>query len=194
MVPLPEAYHQVISLLRTYSGSDVWPPAIPELEFIQLTRNHAEFAEKLRKLGLESAAKLVAANARYVGLRWMGLGRKHLADAHEGLQSDSDRAAFSRAYYAAYNASKCVRYLVKGNVSLKGDDHGEASELPDDFPEVDQWSQVITSLYEHRLRADYDHWRATGSEMSLSAAEAVDLAGEFLDAADGYIIQRFEAQ
>jgi hypothetical protein len=78
--------------------------------------------------------------------------------------------------HAAYNASKSVRYIVNGRVSLKGDDHGEASELPDDFPDVDRWSEAITRLYEHRLRADYDNWRTTTSEMSLSASDAVDLA------------------
>lgn len=176
------------------SGSDVWPLAGTELEFIQITRNHAEFAEKLRKLGLVNAANLVNANARYVGLRWMALGREHLDAAQCELRFGSERSAFSRAYYAAYNASKCVRYIVTGSVSLKGDDHGEASELPDDFPDVDQWSETITRLYEHRLRADYDNWRSTASEMTLRAQDAVDLACRFVEATNDYLIERFEAE
>ncbi len=62
------------------------------------------------------------------------------------------RAAYSRAYYAAYNASKAIRYHVNGVVSLKGDDHQAAPELPGDFPDLDQWSQLVAALYEHRLR------------------------------------------
>jgi hypothetical protein len=97
LAPLPESYRQIIGLLRLVSGSDVWPPLASELEFIQLTKNHAEFAEKLRKLGLENAANLVSANARYVGLRWMALGRNHLHAAQQALQFNFDGAAFSRA-------------------------------------------------------------------------------------------------
>ena len=188
MPSLSEPYSRFIGLLRLKSGSDVWPPNGSELEFIQITRNHGEFADKLRKLGLEDAANLVSANARYVGLRWLALGRKHLADARQELKFGSDSAAFSRAYYAAYNASKSVRYIVTGRVSLKGDDHGEASELPDDFPAVDRWAEAITKLYEHRLRADYDNWRSTNSELTLSAREAVD------QAANDFLLQRFEAE
>ena len=194
MAPLADPYNRIIGLLRLVSGSDVWPPVSPELEFIQLTRNHAEFAEKLRRFGLEDAANVVSANARYVGLRWLALGRKHQDAARRELQSGSDRAALSRAYYAAYNASKSVRYIVAGSVSLKGDDHGEASDLPDDFPNVDRWSEAITRLYEHRLRADYDNWRSTTSEMTLSAREAVDLATGFLEAANDYLLKQFEAK
>jgi hypothetical protein len=72
-------------------------------------------------------------------------------------------------------------------VSLREDDHKKASELPDDFPEVEKWAADITSLREHRLRADYDNWGTTGSEHSLSAKDVVDLAEQFLSEAEQYL-------
>jgi uncharacterized protein (UPF0332 family) len=106
---------------------------------------------------------------------------EHLEDARQSLAANRARATFSRSYYAAYNASKAVRYIVNGLVSLKGDDHPKASsDLPDDFPNVDRWSEVVTNLYEHRLRADYDNWDTTAAEHILTAAASFSLASEFV--------------
>jgi len=104
------------------------------------------------------------------------------------------RSTFSRSYYAAYNASKAIRYIVDGAVSLKGDDHHKASsDLPDDFPDVDRWSGEVTKLYEHRLRADYDNWASTVGEHSLTAQQAMDLATEFVDRCRSYLSGRLGA-
>jgi hypothetical protein len=121
----------------------------------------------------------------------MELGQEHLVDAYAALQAGRNRAAFSRSYYAAYNASKCIRYIASGVVSLNGDDHRKASELPDDFPSVDRWSAVIPRLLEHREFADYDNWRFTASQHSLSSQQAYELAAEFLDVAKRYLHQKF---
>jgi hypothetical protein len=188
---ISEIYRRIILALRWTSGSEVCEPALSELEFLQVTRNHAEFSSKLRQLGLTQAADRIDANARYVSLRWLALGKEHVAEARAQVES-AGRGAYSKAYYAVYNTSKAVRYLVKGTVSLKGDDHGLASELPDDFPEVDRWAQTITNLYEHRLRADYDNWRETASENSLTPEGAVVVAEEFLQVANDYMIARLE--
>jgi hypothetical protein len=119
---------------------------------------------------------------------------EHLEDARCSLAAARARAAFSRSYYAAYNASKAIRYIVDGVVSLKGDDHHKASSgLPDDFPDVERWSQVVTDLYEHRLRADYDNWNSTAAENFLTAAQAFSLASEFVNQCRVYLSTRLGA-
>ncbi len=42
----------------------------------------------------------------------------------------------SRSYYAAYNVSRSVRYLVKGFVKFDAEDHRIVGDLPTDFPGV----------------------------------------------------------
>ncbi len=90
-----------------------------------------------------------------------------------------------------YNASKAVRYIVVGAVSLKGDDHQKAHDLPNDFPDVDQWSLRITRLYENRLRADYDNWNSTSAEYSMTTAEALSFADVFVSMTKTYLNTKF---
>jgi hypothetical protein len=155
-------------------------PPIDEREFLKLIRNHSEFCRGLRTLDLSGASADLTDHAHHVGLCWLQLASDHLEDAKAALASSRERSSYSRAYYAAYNASKTIRYVVDGTVSLKGDDHRRASELPDDFPEVEKWASTITNLYEHRLKADYDNWRSTRAELTLSPAETVGLAEQFI--------------
>lgn len=122
---------------------------------------------------------------------WIKLGDEHMADALAAQVAGRTRAAYSRAYYAAYNASKAVRYHVNGIVSLRGDDHQAAAELPDDFPDVDQWSKFIAGLYEHRLRADYDNWSNTASEHTLPPSDCITSAQRFLTECRQYLLQKF---
>jgi hypothetical protein len=164
---------------------------VAELEFIRLTRNHGEYCEKLRRLGEDVAADAIAASARYIALRWLELARDHLQDAKNAYTAGRDRSLYSRCYYAVYNASKCVRYLVDGAVSLKGDDHQAASELPDDFPDVDMWSSDIVKLYEHRLVFDYDNWRQDEAKRTLSRADAIVLTEKFLKCARNYLMSKY---
>ena len=99
---------------------------------------------------------------------------------------------YSRTYYAVYNASKAVRYLVNGDVSLKSDDHGLAAvKLPADLPNVAAWSEKVTVLYEHRLRADYDNWSDTISSNSISCNDAIVLANQFIDETRHYLNDKF---
>lgn len=160
-------------------------PPVPETDFLKLSGNHAELTRKLRQLTIPEGEVLEF--AQHLAERWFRLAEEHLADAAAALKSRSRRAAYSRSYYAAYNASKAVRYLVLGAVSLKGDDHGKAIDLPNDFPGQASWSQRITTLYENRLRADYDNWLSTDSEFSNSAKESVALAQDFLAEARAYL-------
>jgi hypothetical protein len=169
-------------------------PLIEERKFLDVTANHGKFCGILRSLGQISAADLIERNAHHVGLCWLKLGMEHLEDARIAVATARLRSAYSRSYYAAYNASKAVRYLVNGVVSLKGDDHYAASDLPDDFPDGDRWSTTITTLYEHRLRADYDNWLSTSANMSLSPTQALALADSFVAAARRYLGRRLGAQ
>lgn len=50
----------------------------------------------------------------------MGLARLHYADASAADPDMNSRTVYSRAYYAAYNASKAVRYVVRGSVTWEG--------------------------------------------------------------------------
>jgi hypothetical protein len=161
-------------------------PPVDELEFLKICRNHGELSANLATLGIPSQD--VLEYAKYVCECWFGLAEQHLAEAKKALAAGCARAVFSRAYYAAYNASKAARYIVRGTVSLKADDHGLASTaLPSDLPNVAQWAQEITLLYEHRLRADYDNWSATTNSNSLTPADTISKAGTFIDEVRMYI-------
>lgn len=162
-------------------------PPLEELDFIKLTQNHGKFCAALRVLGYKSTSQGIAEFAHHVGLCWLQLAIEHLQDAKAARSSGCNRSTYSRSYYAVYNASKAVRFLVTGSVSLNADDHKKASELPDDFPDVEKWANVIIGLYEHRLRADYDNWSSTASQHSMRIEEAVDLAEQFTNAAKQYL-------
>lgn len=122
---------------------------------------------------------------------WFKLSKEHLEEARGAAGAKCVRSVYSRSYYAAYNASKAVRYLVKGEVSLGADDHAKASKLPDDFPEVAKWTQLITTLYEHRLRADYDNWKNTSKEHAFNPADCLAHAEQFIVACGQYAKNKF---
>lgn len=112
------------------------------------TKNPAEFKEKLARLKLISDFAVLGAAVIEVVKSWLQLAREH-ADELAKLDPDQlSRAVYSRAYYAAYNASKAVRYRSLGIVSLHGDDHRKMSELSDSFPKVDTWARDLQVMYE----------------------------------------------
>ena len=158
--------------------------------------NHLEFGQRLRDLSLSLTGQLpdYEKQVRAVAISWLRLAIEHLAEAQRALGSRMPRAAYSRAYYAAYNASKAVRFMSIGRVSVHGDDHKKATELPADFPDHAKWSVDITSLYEHRLRADYDNWSNSVNENSLAAADSVQLAGRFLQDCQTYLSSTFQVR
>ena len=161
-------------------------PPVHELEFLRQSNNHLELDRKLALLGM--ANPVLQDYAQFVCRAWFGLGLAHLSEANALLVANCSRATYSRAYYAAYNASKAVRYIANGFVSLKGDDHGKASaDLPGDFPDLNKWASDITNLYAHRLRADYDNWSDTNQLFTLLPPAAVQLASDFLSVSKTYI-------
>jgi hypothetical protein len=168
-------------------------PPLHELELLKRWGNHGEFLRKLRDLGLTSDLHIFERHVKTVGLAWFSLGRLHLADARVLLAGGATRGTYSRAYYAAYNLSKSVRFLVCGYVSLKGDDHKQIGGLPDDFPNASQWASDLESLYEDRLRADYDNWMDTAVRYKRCPADCVDVASRFENEAATYLAAKLGA-
>lgn len=164
-------------------------PPVHELEFLKISKNHGELSNKLSQLGVPSPD--ILEYAKHVCMCWYKLSEDHLQDAKAALAAKAERAVFSRSYYAVYNASKSVRYVVEGFVSLNGDDHKRAGSLPDDFPDVVDWSASISSLYQHRLRADYENWADTAHKQTLPTEDAVTKAEKFMEVAKAYMQEKY---
>jgi hypothetical protein len=164
---------------------------VPELEFLKICQNHGEFSRKLRALQFPSSEATFDSYVHHVALCWFKLAKDHLVDARAALRATRRRAVYSRSYYAAYNASKCVRFIASGAVGLHGDDHRKASDLPDTFPDVAKWSQALTTLYENRLFADYDNWSTTNTNFSLTPRESFELAREFIRQSATFIESKY---
>jgi len=162
-----------------------------ERKLLKRIRNHAEFRSILVELSLARDLAAFDQHVERVTRCWFDLGREHLKDAEAAYHARRTRSVYSRAYYAVYNASKAVRYHVNGVVSLKGDDHKKASDLPGDFPDVAKWTARIPEMYEHRLRADYDNWRLTSQEHVLQPQDCLALAKQFLQECQQYIQTKF---
>lgn len=167
------------------------PPPIAETEFLARVRNFAEFRAHLSALGLTSDIALLDNYVAHVAACWFRLGEGHLAEAHACLAANLTRATYSRAYYAAYNASKSIRFMTKGWVSLRGDDHKAAPDLPADLPNAAHWGSSITLLYENRLRADYDNWAPGNVTSTMTASDAVSQATVFVGECRTYLNTKY---
>jgi sulfur relay (sulfurtransferase) DsrC/TusE family protein len=149
--------------------------------------NHAEFKQKLTKLKLTNDFATFDAAVVDVVASWFKLAKEHSVEMAKLDVDQLPRAAYSRAYYAAYNASKAVRYMSRGVVSLHGDDHRKIADLPDTFPNVNMWARELQVMYQHRLRADYDNWTQTPSEHTLKPRECTELARKFLETCETFL-------
>lgn len=150
-------------------------------------KNHAEFRVKLTRLKLTSDLAILDNSVLDVVKGWFGLAREHDRELAGMDAGNAPRAVYSRSYYAAYNASKAVRYISQGFVSLKGDDHRKVSELPDSFPDVDAWARDLQAMYAHRLRADYDNWTGTSNEHTMTPEDCAALAHQFVGICEKYL-------
>ena len=167
------------------------PGPTDERRALGLLKNHAEFKTTLVSLTMNTDLGVLQSQVHAVARKWFELARTHHVDASAVSAAANARSMYSRSYYSAYNASKAVRYVVRGFVSLKGDDHKKIADLPDSFPDVDSWVAKLPLLYEHRLRADYDNWSDTESENVLSPEECLTAAGDFLKAAEQFLILEY---
>lgn len=155
-------------------------------------KNHAEFKQKLTSLKLTSDFPVFDAAVVDVVRSWFNLAREHAEELKRLDPGLLPRAVYSRSYYVAYNASKAVRYMSQGFVSLKGDDHRKVSELPDSFPNVDVWARELQVMYQHRLRSDYDNWTQTPGEHTLKPAECAELAHKFLEICQAFLQNEYK--
>lgn len=156
------------------------PTSTDERRFIELVRNHGEMRHQLTELAMVQDMAALQHHVAAVAGCWFRLGEEHLAEARVCAKVPLARTVYSRSYYAAYSASKAIRYVVKGFASLRGDDHRAVAELPDKFPNVDKWTARLTEMYRHRLFADYDNWRNSAAELSLTPDDTLQSAEEFI--------------
>jgi hypothetical protein len=164
------------------------PGSTDERRALELLKNHAEFKATLVSLTMNGDLPILESHVYAVAQKWFELARMHYVDASAVDAAMNPRSVYSRAYYAAYNASKAVRYVVRGFVSLKGDDHKKVADLPGSFPDVDSWVSKLPLLCEHRLRADYDNWSDTASENLLAPADCLAMAADFIKAAEQFLL------
>lgn len=164
---------------------------IDERLFIELVKNHADFRKKLVTLKLANDLATFDGHTHSVVVRWFALAQQHLDEILKADTKTCPRTIYSRSYYAVYNASRAVRYVVYGEVSLRGDDHRKVGELPDSFPNVNSWTLRLTQLYEHRLRADYDNWSGSAAENTLTPEESRVAAEEFLNASKSFLLKEY---
>lgn len=162
--------------------------AVARIREILDLRNHREVKRVLISFGAPDTSLLddaVFAQAR----AWFRLGKKHLRIARLLMRvaPKNWRSVVSRAYYASYNASKAVRYLVNGSVRLDGEDHKHVGDLPDDFPERDSWSAFLTDLRDARNMSDYDPWPETYRQLPKRPSELLDGARAFVQSAADYL-------
>lgn len=162
-----------------------------ERRFLDLVKNHADFRKKLVTLTMGRDLAVFDGHMLSVVTSWFKLGEDHLREVLKVDVKSCPRIAYSRSYYAAYNASRAVRYVVYGEVSLRGDDHRRVADLPDSFPSVSSWTLRLTQLYEHRLRADYDNWSGSAAENTLTPAESCTAAREFLDTCRAFLANEY---
>ncbi|MCY1219159.1 hypothetical protein D9M72_311220 [compost metagenome] len=166
-------------------------PPISEIDFLRACYNHNELCRKLESW--EVSPGDLPSYARFVCVAWMKLGEEHLVEANAAHQTGSIRSTYSRAYYAVYNASKAIRYIHRGLVSLKGDDHSKASvDLPDNLPDQARWARVIVSMLENRHRADYDNWVDTAASFTMTPEATLNEANQFIAAAWLYLTTEYQ--
>lgn len=162
------------------AGGAAKAAARDERRFLELVKNHGEMRRLLADLAMVQDMHVLRQHVAAVAGCWLRLGEEHLVEARACANAGLGRATFSRSYYAAYNASKAVRFVVNGLVSLRGDDHRAVSELPDKFPNVDTWAARLPEMYRHRLLADYDNWRDSIAERTLAEQDMVRSAEDFI--------------
>jgi len=80
-----------------------------ERRALELLKNHAEFKATLVSLTMNGDLPILESHVYAVARKWFELARMHHADAFAADARTNPRSVYSRAYYAAYHASKAVR-------------------------------------------------------------------------------------
>jgi hypothetical protein len=116
-----------------------------------------------------------------------------LASAHLAAARPTQRhwrTRVSRAYYAAYSASRAVRFYVAGGFSSEVEDHKKVADLPKDFPRLADWNDTLTQMRHDRNLADYDAWPDCREQLNKPPSRTVDLASEFVQETKSYLHAR----
>jgi hypothetical protein len=104
-----------------------------------------------------------------------------------GTNGDAWRTLVSRAYYAAYNASKAVRLYVYGFTANDASDHKNVGELPDDFPTHAQWTSKLIDMRFDRNVADYEPWPGSKAKLKKIPPTTLTDAQQFVTAVRVYL-------
>jgi hypothetical protein len=99
------------------------------------------------------------------------------------------RQKVSRLYYGAYNVSRAVRFCVHGDYSTEVGDHKKFDQLPDDFPNVNTYSNRLAALRDDRNVCDYDH-TANRQDLLHAPEDSMQLVSDFLRDARDYLRNR----
>ncbi len=153
--------------------------------------NHGKILALLKQMAGTANLSWYDDKVHAVARHWILLASQHLRVARQLVAIPRHwRAVVSRSYYAAYNSSRSVRYIVKGQIRLDGEDHQAVGDLPDDFPSAVAWSGFLTELRKDRNIADYDAWPGMRGSLSLEPSESFSRTEEFMKLSKVYLRNR----
>jgi sulfur relay (sulfurtransferase) DsrC/TusE family protein len=153
--------------------------------------NHAKILHLLEQMAGQADLTWYDQKVHAVARYWILLASQHLRVARQLVANPRHwRAVVSRSYYAAYNCSRSVRYIVKGQIRLDGEDHQAVGDLPGDFPSVPAWSSFLTELRKDRNIADYDAWPGMRGSLSLEPNKSFARTEEFTKLSKVYLRSR----
>src|SRR6266851_5208049 len=153
--------------------------------------NHGKILALLKQMAGTANLSWYDDKVHAVARHWILLASQHLRVARQLVAIPRHwRALVSRSYYAAYNSSRSVRYVVKGQIRLDGEDHQAVGDLPSDFPQAATWSTFLTDLRKDRNMADYDAWPGVRGSLSLEPIDSFLGVREFMKISRGYLRQR----
>ena len=154
--------------------------------------NHAKIRAILEQYLSPQFFKEYDTAVRNATLRFIRLSEQHLRAAILASKNKKLwRTTVSRAYYACYSASRALRYLVTGNISMgEVADHKKIGELPNDFPDRLKWADVLVEMRNDRNLADYQPWSNSLKELAVQPSLTLVLAENFVREAKKYLKSR----
>jgi hypothetical protein len=75
-------------------------------------------------------------------------------------------------------------------VKFDAEDHKLVGDLPDDFPQKDDWSTFLVEMRLDRNIADYEPWDGTRALLVRTPQESVERAKEFLNESKAFLRTR----
>lgn len=153
--------------------------------------NHAKVLVVLEHIAGGSDLSWYDKRVCEVAQHWFRLASQHLRVARRLISRPRDwRAVVSRSYYAGYNASRSVRYVVNGSVRFGADDHQAVGDLPQDFPQRASWSTFLVDLRKDRNIADYEPWVGMRSTLSQAPTFSLTRVEDFVRQSKLYLRRR----